>query len=151
MSEKTIIEVNGVKLEVDMRYARRIEEIRVGDRVKILVKEGYSDGFKVYNGVVIGFEPFQKAPTIIIAYISSDWATTEIKFVHFNAKTEDIEIVKSVDDDGLSIDRGDILKQFERMILQKQKEIEELELKRDYFLKNFRAYWEPVGKTESVS
>lgn len=52
---KTIIEVNGVKLEVDLRTARRIDEIRIGDRVKVLIK-GYSD-YKVHAGTVIGFEP----------------------------------------------------------------------------------------------
>ena len=36
--QKRIIEVNGVKLEVDMRYARKIEELRVGSRVKVLIK-----------------------------------------------------------------------------------------------------------------
>ena len=30
------IEVNGVKMEVDMRHARRIEEIRIGDKVKVV-------------------------------------------------------------------------------------------------------------------
>jgi len=32
MTEKTIIEVNGVKLEVDMRHARRIEELPLNRR-----------------------------------------------------------------------------------------------------------------------
>jgi hypothetical protein len=43
MTEKTIIEVSGVKLEVDLRQARRIEEIRIGDRVKVLTKDYSAD------------------------------------------------------------------------------------------------------------
>ena len=31
-NEKTIIEVNGVKLEVDLRQAKRIETLQVGTR-----------------------------------------------------------------------------------------------------------------------
>ena len=30
------IEVNGVTLEVDMRYAKRIDQFKVGDTVKVL-------------------------------------------------------------------------------------------------------------------
>ena len=36
MDNKKIVEVNGIKLEVDMRYAKRIDEFRVGDTVKVL-------------------------------------------------------------------------------------------------------------------
>ena len=60
-SEKTIIEVNGVKLEVDMRTARRIEEIRIGSPVKLLTKVTYG-GNKVHPGIVISFEPFKDLP-----------------------------------------------------------------------------------------
>ena len=35
MADKRIIEINGVKLEVDMTTARRIDEFRVGDTVKV--------------------------------------------------------------------------------------------------------------------
>lgn len=38
MDQKRIIEVNGVKLEVDLRNARRVDEFRVGSPVKVLVK-----------------------------------------------------------------------------------------------------------------
>ncbi len=63
--ENKIIEINSVKLEVDRRSAERVDQIQVGDRVKVLNKQ-YSD-YKVYHGVVIGFEPFEELPTIIVA------------------------------------------------------------------------------------
>jgi len=34
---KQIIEINGVKLEVDLSTAKRIDEFRVGDTVKVLI------------------------------------------------------------------------------------------------------------------
>ena len=68
--EKTIIEVGGVKLEVDMRYARRVDTLRVGDRVKCLVKK-YGNTHETYPGVVVGFEPFPSLPSIVVAYLDT--------------------------------------------------------------------------------
>lgn len=64
---KRVIEINGVKLEVDMRYAKRVDELRVGSKVKVLNKE-YSS-YKVYPGVIVGFEEFDNLPTIVVAYL----------------------------------------------------------------------------------
>ena len=147
-TEKTIVEVNGVKLEVDMRYARRIEEIRVGDRVKVLTKK--YDGFNVDPGIVIGFEPFNQLPTIIVAYVTSSWSSAEIKFLHYNAKSQDTEIVRAEDDD-LSIDRSDIIARFEREIAGKEREIADIREKITYFEKHFRQYWANVAAPEEAA
>lgn len=142
MSEKTIVEVNGIKLEVDLRYARRIDEIRIGDRVKVLKKQ--YDGFKVHPGIVIGFEPFQQLPTIVCAYIDQDWSKAEMKFLHFNAKAEDVEIVHAADED-FHVDRNAIMARFDKEIATKEREIESIREQRRYFETNFRAYWERVA------
>ena len=34
------IEINGIKLEVDLRTAKRIDQFKVGDNVKVLKKNG---------------------------------------------------------------------------------------------------------------
>jgi len=144
---KTIIEVNGVKMEVDLRHAKRVDELRVGDRVKVLVKNYAS--YAVYAGTVIGFEPFSKLPTIIVAYIEMSYGKEgNIKFVHFNAETKDIEIIKAIDDDCLDLSKADAINSFDRMIAAKQAEIEEIERKKAYFLNHFQAYWEPLVKPE---
>jgi len=145
MSEgKTVIEVNGVKLEIDLRHAKRVDELRVGDRVKVLVKT-YSD-YQVHAGVVIGFEPFKNLPTVIVAYVSKDWQKAEIKFLHFNAQTKETEIVKAIDDDSLDLDKERILQVLDKEIETKRREIADIELRREYFLRNFRSYWETVEK-----
>lgn len=146
MSEKTIIEINGVKMEIDLRHAVRIDELRVGDRVKVLVK-GYSD-YKVYPGTIIGFEPFQSLPTIIVAYLENGWNSVDVKFLYFNAQTKEHEIVKAIDDDGMDIDKAALLAAFDRDVAKHQREISAIEEKRAYFLQQFRAYWEPVSKPE---
>lgn len=142
--DKTIIEVNGVKMEVDLRTARRIEELRVGDRVKVLTK-GYSD-YKVHAGTIVGFEPFANLPTIIVAYLERDYDSVGVKFVYFNAQTKETEIVKAIDDDQLDIDKSGILQLFDRDIQKKRDEIADIEAKRAYFVDNFKAYWPDMSK-----
>ena len=36
MEEKRIVEIDGVKIEVDLRTAKRIDTFAVGDNVKVL-------------------------------------------------------------------------------------------------------------------
>ena len=42
MSEKRIIEINGVKMEIDTRHAVRVDKLAVGTRVKVIRKK-YGD------------------------------------------------------------------------------------------------------------
>lgn len=137
-----VIEVNGVKLEVDMRYARRIDTLRVGSKVKVMTK-GYGNDFKVHSGVVVGFEPFPDLPTIIVAYVEASWSSSELKFQSINSKTEGFQIVAAVDDD-LQLDREQIIAQMNREITKKEQEIDGIRERISYFERNFKAYWEQV-------
>ena len=141
---KTVIEINGAKFEVDLRQATRIDNLRVGDPVKVLIK--VYDGYKVYPGTVIGFEPFDNLPTIIIAYLESGYSTAGIKFLYFNAQSKETEIVKSIDNDILDINRADILRTMDKEIQTTRANLQDLEAKRKYFLDNFRAYWPYADK-----
>jgi hypothetical protein len=60
--QTTIIEIGGVKLEVDLRSAKRIDELKIGSRVKCLQKPSYGE-MKTLPGVIVGFEPFPSLPT----------------------------------------------------------------------------------------
>lgn len=143
--ELQVIEINGVKLEVDMRYAKRIEELRIGSRVKVLDSTGYGDA-KVHPGIVVGFEPFATLPTIIIAYIESNYSDVGLKTVSYNAKTEKIEIVASVDDD-FSVNKSEVLGWFRRERQKLDEKRAELDAKEQFFLDRFKAYWrdEPLS------
>ena len=50
--EKTIVEINGIKMEVDLRHATRVEEFKIGSKVKVLKKqyENHNEGKEVSNG-----------------------------------------------------------------------------------------------------
>lgn len=138
----TIIEVHGVKLEVDLRTARRIDTLQVGSRVKVLTKS-YSD-YKVRPGVVVGFEPFKELPTITVAVLDISWTEAKLEFIQFNAKTEGVEIVPAVDNDELEVDRADMHRRLDREIEQKRREIQDLERRKAWFEQNFRAYFADV-------
>jgi hypothetical protein len=137
--QRRIVEINGVKLEVDMRYARKVEEMRVGSKVKVLIKE-YGDNFKVCPGVIIGFEEFDKLPTIVVAYLESSWSSADIKFMHYNAATKDKELAAAVTDE-IELNHADALAAFDREITKKQRELADLQEKRTYFERNFGTYW----------
>lgn len=143
--ELQVIEINGVKLEVDMRYAKRIEELRIGSRVKVLDSTGYGDA-KVHPGIVVGFEPFASLPTIVIAYIEAGYSDVGLKTVSYNAKTEKIEIVASVDDD-FSVSKSEVLGWFRRERQKLAEKSAEIDAKEQFFLERFKAYWrdEPLA------
>ena len=68
------IEINGVKLEVDLRTCRRIDTFKVGDNVKILKKQ-YNE-YRVYSGVIVDFVNFKERPAIVVAYFDHDYNRT---------------------------------------------------------------------------
>lgn len=135
-----VVEINGVKVEIDLRTAKRVDNFRVGDPVKILVKS-YSS-YSSHLGMIVGFDEFKSLPTLIVAYIDADkWSDTPLKFHYINAKTEDVEICPHTAND-IGVQRSDIINQFEKMILKKEEEIREIKMKRDYFNTMFGKYFE---------
>ncbi|AOX19984.1 hypothetical protein A0U90_06445 [Kozakia baliensis] len=64
-------------------------------------------------------------------------------------KINNVEIIKAIDDDALDLSKTDAVNAFDRMIVAKQEEVEELRRKKEYFLNHFQAYWEPMEKPAS--
>lgn len=133
--EKRIIEVGGVKLEIDMRYARAIEHYRIGDHVKVLIKN-YGDSYESYPGIIVRFENFEKLPGIVIAYANVDTYSADMKFQLLNAETKDVEICPMVDDE-LPFTRGRAEQAFDHQIKEYTEKLNILKAKRDYFFRRF--------------
>jgi len=140
-SKKQIIEVNGVKLEIDLRDAKVISNFKVGDPVKVLVKD-YSD-YKSYLGIIIGFDEFEKHPTIVVAYLRSDYSSATIEFVYFNSLSKDVEIC-TVNEWDLPYTKSDIISKMNAELFKKEEEVRELKEKKNYFLNAFGKYFENV-------
>lgn len=150
--ENKIIEINGVKFEVDARTAtlRQLDHIKIGSRVKVLIA-GYSDSVEVYHGAVVGFEPFQGSPTVIIAYLKMGYnIPAEIKFLYFTAKSKE-KIIVSDENDKESLEASNIVQMMDKEIAKKKNDIQDLEDRKNYFLKNFKAYWNTLIVPASVN
>ena len=136
---KRIIEVNGVKMEIDLRQAKVIDNYKIGDYVKILVKE-YSS-YKSYIGNIIGFDNFEKNPTIVIVYLKNEYSTASIEFAYFNSASEGIEIT-TLNDWDVPLKKSTILEQFQKEILKKEQEVTEMKNKANIFEQLFGKYFE---------
>lgn len=130
------IEVNGVTLEVDMRYAKRIDQFKIGDTVKVL--DNRNDRNEVKTGVITDFANFKELPTIMVAvYKAADyWSKPTIEFVPYNADTKDIEIV-GVSAEEVIVSRETVVQKFDDEIARKRDELNDLIVKRDTFVKYF--------------
>lgn len=138
MSESShirVIEVSGQKFEVDLRSAKKIDQFRVGHKVKVLKKKW--DGYQSYPGVIVGIDAFQNLPTIVIAHIENPLGGTgKIEFSYLNSQTKDVEICPMCEDDIVPT-RDTILTYFNRAIENKLKETEELRSKKEWFLRQY--------------
>ncbi len=142
MEDRKVIEINGVKLEVDMRTATRVDLFRVGSKVKLLKKDNYGSP-SIWPGVVVGFEPFESLPTIIVAYVEHGYSSVELNFANINASAkskEAYELVMSIDDT-LPVDKADVLEVFNRKRSTLESEIEVINQKESYFLRHFGQYF----------
>ena len=144
--QTTIIEINGVKLEVDLRTAKRVDNLRIGDRVKCLVKS-YGGSMSTHAGVVVGFDPFPSLPSIVVAYLDTGYASGTLKFQTFNSETKDFEVIADLDNNALEVDKLHILAQFDRDAAKKRQEVDDIEAKRTYFLAHFGRYFTAVDTT----
>lgn len=144
-TNKRIIEVNGVKLEVDLSQCRVVENYTVGQPVKVLVKT-YGDKFTSYPGMIVGFDNFTSRPTIIICYLEHSYNAADIKFVYFNAESKDIEICPMNSKD-LGVEREEIMAAMDAQIASKKNEMDGLIARKQYFLAEFGKYF--TIKTET--
>jgi hypothetical protein len=147
--DKTIIEVKGVKMELDMRTAslQQIDTFKVGDKVKVLKKTAsYSEDWESCPGVIVGFDAYRTSPTIIIAYVSSN----SVKLIHLNEKAKDVEIVTANENDFEALEKANVIDFMNREIQNAEMKVEELKHRKDYFLKFFGQYIEkPIREAQA--
>jgi hypothetical protein len=100
-----------------------------------------------YPGIIVGFDNFEKLPTIIISYLETGYQTADVKFLYFNSDTKDTEIC-AMNENDVPFNSVDVEKLMSNTIVMKQKELTELRNKRDYFINNFNRYFGEINKTE---
>ena len=134
---KRIIEINGVKVEVDLREATQVSTYRVGMRVKVITRPYDTAAWKVHQGVIVAFDAFKSVPTITVCYIET---SGDLEFAYLNADSKNVEIAPANDE--LMVEKADVLNNLQREIAKHETSIAELEQKRDYFLVRFGAWFE---------
>jgi hypothetical protein len=140
---KKIIEINGVKMEVDLREVKVVDSYKVGDNVKVLIKD-YST-YKSYPGVIVGFDQFKELPTIIIAYVKIEYSEAEINFVYLNSQSKDVEICPSNKHD-IGFNESQVIEMFDKEIETTEKKLREVKMKRNYFITNFNKHFKEEGE-----
>lgn len=146
--EKQIVEINGVKFEIDMPKAKVVSEYQIGSKVNVLLEKDYQGKREVVPGVICGFNNFQSLPTITICYLVVSYNEARLNFIQFNNKTEGIEIAPCQESD-IIFNRADILAKMDREIIKKQEEVKDLQMKKEYFIQNFKKHFD-LSEQESA-
>ena len=141
---KRIIEIDGVKVEVDLRTAKRVESFKVGDNIKILDKE--YESYKVKPGIIVDFAEFQELPTIVIAvFDEGSWSSTpNISFIYYNKNTSKKVEIGSCSEDEIKVSKEGVIERFEREIQKKKNEYEDLKNKLEYFKTHFLKVYKEI-------
>lgn len=146
---KRIVEINGIKVEVDLRTAKRVDQYKVGDPVKVLVKS-YGDSYSSHVGVIVGFDEFEKLPTLTVAYVEQSYSEVKLIFKGINSKSEDVEIAPLQAYDA-TFDLSKAIETFDNEIFKKKKELEEIERKKAWFSENYSTYFSAIADISSDS
>ena len=133
-NEVRTVEINGIKLDVDLRTAKKIDVYKVGDNVKVLKKE--YDAWKVYSGVIVDFVAFKNKPAVVIAILKYDYNSVDVQYETITEDTKDIEFAPSVAQE-MKISKQRVIDHFDSRIESKKAELSDLEAKREYFINNF--------------
>lgn len=136
---KREIEINGIKFEVDMSTAKRIDTFKIGDNVKVLDKS-YSD-YKILDGVITAFVNFKDLPTIEVAVFESSWSEVNIRFIYINENTEKYEITPSSYYES-KIEKNKVVESLNREIETEKSKIRDLENKKNWFVKYYEKHFE---------
>ena len=133
------IEINGIKLEVDLRTCKRVDTFKIGDNIKVL-KKNYND-YSVYSGVIVDFVAFKQKPAIVVAYFNQDYSGVSIKFETITEDSKEIDIAPCLPHE-LKLNKARVLDKFDLQIAEKEREADDLRQKKQYFIENFGKFFE---------
>ena len=134
------IEINGIKVEVDLRTCKRIDTFKIGDNVKVLKKQ-YGEEYKVYSGVIVDFVNFKERPALVVAYFDNSYSGVNIKFETITKDSKDIEIAPCLPHE-MKLNKDRVVDKFDIEIAAKEREADELRQKKQYFIDNFEKFFE---------
>jgi hypothetical protein len=139
MSEenKRIVEIDGVKLEVDLRSAKVIDHYKIGDPVRVLHPSSQYSKNSIKAGVIVGFCEFEKNPAIEILELDENYNGVGFSLVTIVSGEENPIQIAPYDRYSGLVSQSDIVTRFDRKIQEKELELADLKLKKDYFINDF--------------
>lgn len=142
---KETVEINGVKFEVDMDTAKRIDTFHVGDSVRLL-KKNYND-HEIVDAVIVGFYAFKELPTIQVAYFTTSFGgiNPRIVFENINAETEKVEIMPALPHES-ELDRNAVVESLDNEIEKAKAELQSLQSKKKWFVKHYAEEFPETGR-----
>ena len=134
---KRIVEINGVKLEVDLREAKVIDCFKVGDPVRVFHPSSDYRGGEIKPGVIVGFCEFENTPAIEILELNDSYSDITFSFLTLaNEIKSSVKIAPYDKYDGL-FSQADVVTKFNRQIERKEHELVDLKMKKKYFIDDF--------------
>ena len=144
---KRIVEIDGVKLEVDLRNAKVIDHYKVGDPVRVLSNDSSE---RIHPGVIVGFCEFDKSPAIEIMILENNYRSIEFSIITLvHGKSNKYQIAPLDKYQGL-LSQTNIITQFDREIQKKELELADMKLKKEYFIKDFAKAFERIVPIKGV-
>lgn len=139
MDNKRIVEINGVKMEVDLRHCKTIESYKHGDYVKVLVKK-YSDTYETKYGRIIDFNEFQSLPTVVIAYLDLSYSEVKVAIVNYNAKTEGVQIAPMQELE-IGVEYDEVLRVLNNQVDKAEQELKKQKDNKEYVIRCFEKHF----------
>ena len=134
------VEINGIKVEVDLRTCKSIDTFKIGDNVKVLKKQ-YGEEYNVYSGVIVDFVNFKERPALVVAYFDNSYSGVNIKFETITRDSKNIEIAPCLPHE-MKLNKDRVVDKFDIEIAAKEREADELRQKKQYFIDNFEKFFE---------
>ena len=139
------IEIKGIKFEVDLSTARKIQDFKVGDKVMVLTTGRYSsDTYQSSFGVIVGFDWFEKTPNIRILYLQEDYNSVELKWLNYNNTTKDVEISPLNSLESVALKENQIIRKLDEQITKAEDEVSSLRQQKHLIAKHFFNILKPV-------
>jgi uncharacterized phage-like protein YoqJ len=135
--DKRIVEIDGVKLEIDLRTAKVIDHYKIGDPVRVLHTGNEYNSATINPGVIVGFCEFESAPAIEILELKKEYSGINFNLVTIiSGQKNNVQIAPYDKYEGL-VSQSDVITRFDREIQAKELELADLKLKKKYFIDDF--------------
>lgn len=129
---KRIIEVNGVKVEIDLRQAKQIETFAVGDTVKVFEKQ-YNDSYEVFPGVITGFAQCLDFASIEVIIMRVSYSEVKFENISINSGSTKYVLATFTQYDGM-LNKERIMKALDEKINSAEIALETAKRNKELFL-----------------